>query len=416
MEDRPNPAWDDCYHRSLNRIRIPRFPPLVWLLLTGTLLTRSVFFMVWPFLAVLLDRQFRLPPAQIGSILTLASAAGVPLGFYSGNLSDRFGRPRIITTACAVTTAAFVILATARTVSGFAVGAFLVGLCRGAIESPTNALIADLTEEAANRELAFHARYFLINVGGAVGPLTGFLFGLTARQPTFWITGLIYSLYTIGLVSGFRKMPQVPHHAAERARLQLVIRVLRNDSPFLFLLLANFLSMLAYAQQESTLVQYLNLNGPDVVLKLYTALIFTNTLTIVCFQFPLLRLLRAIDFYTRAYTGLALFAAGFVIFALLPVHTFSGWILGMWVLSMGEAILFPTLNLQVDRMAPAHLKGSYFGASALGGLGFAVGPLVGGFLLQYIGGSPTFAFTALLTGLGGLSYWKSSRVAAHAAQ
>ena len=366
--------------------------------------------MVWPFLAILLDRQFHLRPSQIGSILTLASAAGVPLGFYSGNLSDRFGRRSIITSACAITMAAFLILATATTVGGFVAGAFLVGLCRGAIESPSNALLADLIEEPATRELAFHARYFLINVGGAVGPLTGFLFGLTARQITFWITGLIYGVYTVALVVSFRGTEVVPRQAAAQARLGLVIRILRQDTPFLLLLLANFLSMLAYAQQESTLVQYLNLNGRDIVLKLYTSLIFTNTLTIVLFQFPLLRMLRAVDFYARAYVGLVLFAAGFMTYALLPVHSFAGWILGMWILSLGEAVLFPTLNLQVDRMAPSHLKGSYFGASALGGLGFAVGPLVGGFLLQFVGGPQTFGITALLTGLGGLSYWNSSRV------
>jgi MFS family permease len=176
-------------------------------------------------------------------------------------------------------------------------------------------------------------------------------------------------------------------------------------------LLANFLAMVAYAQQESTLVQYLNLKGHDIVLGLFTALILTNTLTIILFQFPLLRLLRGVDLYARAYAGLALFAAGFVTYALLPIHNYLGWIAATWILSMGEAILFPTLNLQVDRIAPSHLKGSYFGASALSGLGFSLGPLMGGFLLQYVGGPMTFAITAIITAVGGLSYWQSSQVA-----
>ena len=366
--------------------------------------------MVWPFLAVLFERQFHLAPSQIGSILTLASTAGVPIGFYSGNLSDRFGRRNIITTACAGTTAAFLILATSTSVRGYILGAFLVGLCRGAIESPSNALIADCIEAAELRERAFHVRYFLINVGGAVGPLTGFLFGLTARQVTFWITSLTYAIYTAVLLSAFRGGEPAIHRAKEQARLRNVIRVLRSDSPFLLLLLANFLGLLAYAQQESTLVQYLNLNGREIVLKLFTALMLTNTLTIVLFQFPLLRLMRGVGFYGRAYIGLALFASGFVTYALLPVHRFGGWIFGTWLLSLGEAILFPTLNLQVDRMAPSHLKGSYFGASALGQLGFSIGPLMGGLMLQWAGGPPTFLTAALLTGLGGVSYWASSRV------
>ncbi|MGL6469163.1 hypothetical protein ACSZNP_18460 [Aeromonas hydrophila] len=46
----------------------------------------------------------------------------------------------------------------------------------------------------------------------------------------------------------------------------------------------------------------------------------------------------------------------------------------MFLLSVGEAVLFPLFNVLIDEMAPAHLKGSYFGASALAGLGWALSP------------------------------------------
>jgi MFS family permease len=389
---------------------LPAFPPLVWVVLAGTLLTRTAFFMVWPFLAVLLERQFHLPPSQIGTILTIASAAGIPVGFWSGHLSDRFGRRGVLIAGCVGTVGAFLILATATTVYSYALGAFLVGLCRVAIETTCNALIADSIEEQRIRESAFNSRYFLINVGGAIGPLVGFLFGLSARQVTFWIACLVYGLYTLLLVTVYRGPELVRSRAREETTISNMVRTLGSDPRFLLLLLANFLAMVAYAQQESTLVQYLNLKGRDIVLGLFTALMLTNTLTVIAFQFPLLRLLRSFDLFVRAYAGLGLFAAGFVTYALLPIHSYLGWIAGTWILSIGEAILFPTLNLQVDRMAPSHLKGSYFGASALSGLGFSVGPLVGGYLLQYVGGPMTFVVTALLTTLGALSYWQSSRM------
>ena len=50
----------------------------------------------------------------------------------------------------------------------------------------------------------------------------------------------------------------------------------------------------------------------------------------------------------------------------------------------------------------------------LSNLGFAAGPLIGGAMLQMLGGPKTFAFTVLIIGLGGLSYWQSSRMAAPA--
>jgi MFS family permease len=80
-----------------------------------------------------------------------------------------------------------------------------------------------------------------------------------------------------------------------------------------------------------------------------------------------------------------------------------------WVLSVGEVILFPTLQLQVDRMAPPYMKGSYFGAAGLSGLGFGLGPFAGGFMLQHLGGPITFGLTACCSVLAGVCCRAASR-------
>jgi MFS family permease len=386
-------------------IQLTAFPPLVQILLAGTFLTRTAFFMVWPFLAVILLRDFHLSPSQIGSILAGASVAGSLMGFYFGNLSDRFGRRNIMIAGCAGSVVAFVALATARGVLWYSVGAVLVALCRSGIETPGGALISEGIEEQAARELAFHPRYFLANVGGAVGPLMGFMVGLAAQQTTFFLTALAYLVFAGALVIGFRRAPgKVSPHAKEEARLSKVIGTLRHDHCFLMLIIASFLAYAAYAQVEFTLVQYLNLTGSKAGVGLVTALVATNGLTIIVFQFPLLRLLRPFDLYVQIYAGLTLFIAGFVSYVFLPMDSYPGWILGTWVLSMGEAILFPTLNLQADRMASGRLRGSYFGALTLSNL-------MGGVMLQMVGGPKTFSLTVRIIILGGLSYWQSSRMA-----
>ena len=111
----------------------------------------------------------------------------------------------------------------------------------------------------------------------------------------------------------------------------------------------------------------------------------------------------------RIYIGLALFGAAFLVYAVLPVTRMLPWVVVTWVLSIGEAIVFPTLQLQTDSHAQGALRGSYFGAAALGGLGFGAGPIVGGYLLGRVGGGWTFTLTALSIAVCGWCYRQSSR-------
>src|SRR5690606_7485557 len=108
--------------------------------------------------------------------------------------------------------------------------------------------------------------------------------------------------------------------------------------------------------------------------------------TIVVFQFPLLKLTAGISPFLRAMIGVALFAAGFLGFSLTPVEPPFPLLVAMFIMSLGEAILFPTMNIIIDRLAVPEMKGSYFGAFSFSVFGFALAPLVGGGLLYWFGG------------------------------
>jgi MFS family permease len=385
------------------------FPPLVWTVLLGTLMTRTAFFMVWPFLAIILEREFHLSPSEVGSILGTAFLSSAFVGFYAGNVSDRFGRQPVMLAGCLSAIAAYATLAVAPSVTAYTLGAFCAGFSRAVLDAPGKAVIADYIDHQRTRDMAFHARYFLINVGGALGPLLGLAFGLSARQGTFWVTAAAYTLFAAVVLLAFRRAPERAHISGRTATSMVeAISIMKSDRQFLLLLLAMTLTMFAYAQQESTLIQHVSREGGGLAVTLVTALVVTNAVTVVIFQFPLLRALAGVDPYVRTYIGLALFAAAFVGYALLPVSDLLPWVGVTWLLSVGEVILFPTLQLQVDRMAPPDMKGSYFGAAGLSSLGFGLGPFAGGFMLQHMGGPATFSLTALAVVLGGVCCRRAS--------
>jgi len=391
--------------------RTRQFTPLVWVIIFGTFLTRTTFFMVWPFLAIILYEKFALSPARIGLILSMSGASGTLLGFWIGHLSDRIGRKRIMLVGTAINMLGFSVMAVADTVPLYTTAVILVGMARAFLEAPGKALISDALPERSVRELAFHLRYFMLNVGAAIGPLAGLKLGLTAQQHTFWITASTYLLLGFALTWAFRRFVSTNRTTLVVERFSDTVRILRSDKAFLALIIANLFIMLTYSQIEATLVQYIQLLHFADAKVLYTWLITTNAVTIVVCQFPVLRLIERFELHVRVIMGVTLFGVAFSAFAVIPGDATWLWIANMVVLSVGETILFPTLNIQIDRMAPSHLKGSYFGAAALAGFGFSLGPLVGGLLLGYFqSGVIWWLFGATQVGVI-LLYLKAVRVA-----
>lgn len=52
------------------------------------------------------------------------------------------------------------------------------------------------------------------------------------------------------------------------------------------------------------------------------------------------------------------------------------------IFSIAEAIVYPNLNIQIDRLAPEKHRGAYLGASSLIILGLSIGPIISGFFLK----------------------------------
>ncbi|WP_116365795.1 MDR family MFS transporter [Parahaliea mediterranea] len=378
------------------------FPPLVWIILVGSFFGRGTYFMVWPFLAILLYEKFNLGAAQIGLILSASAVGAAVLGFYVGALSDRHGRRSILLAGTAINTLAFAVLAFAESLPAFVAAMTLCSIGRAIWEPPSSALIGDLLKERRQRELALQLRYFLINAGAAMGPIVGVWAGLSAQQSTFGLTALSYLALNLAFVWAFAHTAsgrQARQRRDRTASFRGTLAVLRRDHMFLVVILANVLALFIYAQMDSSLVQYLTRAEAPNLVALISSLILVNAVTVIVLQFPLLSLMSGMPTNQRIVIGLVILAAGQLWVALNPVTFIYGWLGATFVVSVAEAILFPTMSVQIDQMAPDHLRGSYFGASSFYSLGWSLAPLAGGIVLELWSGPVLFGAMFLLCGL-----------------
>jgi MFS family permease len=361
--------------------------------LFGAFITRGSFYMVWPFLSIILYKRFGISATEVGLILSFAALISVFIGFVGGTLSDKIGRHQLMYTSGVLYVFSFFYLAQASTITEYVVVITLCSIAKALWEPPTSALIGDIVPDTQTRELAMQMRYFVVNVGAAVGPLAGVWFGLTGEQSSFYITSGAFACLLVIIYFGFKAHDKAEHkdnllnekeealksNKASDSSFKSTLNILKQDRLLQCLIVANILCMLIYAQMDTSLIQYLTrAEVPDLIL-LISSMIVANSLLIICCQFILLKMMSSMTLENRIQVGLLLLAASQVWFAVNPLDFFWGWIGAVLVMGIAEAILFPTMNVHIDRLAPPHLRGAYFGAASFYSLGFAIAPLLGGF-------------------------------------
>ncbi len=367
----------------------------MWIILFGDFITRGSYYMVWPFLAVILYQKFNLAATEVGLILSVAAVISVCIGFFGGALSDLLGRKKVMFSSGIVYVLSFVMLAFVDSVPGYVLVITLCSMSKAIWDPPTQALVADILPDVQVRELALQARYFIVNVGCAIGPMIGVYYGVTGQQSTFLLTAATFALWLMLLVFGMAQHGDIEEHKqATQHRLRDTWKVLFQDKLLQCLIVANIICMFVYAQMDSTLIQYLTRAEVPELMKLISSMILANALVIITSQFVLLKMMTRLTLTQRIQIGLVMLAISQLWMMLNPVTAFWGWIGAVIIMSLAEAILFPTMNVQIDRLAPKHLRGAYFGAASFYLIGFAMAPLGGGLILDLLSGPWVFGIGA----------------------
>ncbi len=382
------------------------FNKSVWFILLSGFCISFVSQMVWPFMALILYRKFNLNEFEIGLYLAFAVTVRAISGFYIGNLSDRIGRRVIILIGFMISTSGAFILAYADNLYFMLLGSTCVTVAFGMVQNPSKALMTDMMENRDVKDLALQLKFFFHNAALALGPAIGAYLGIAGQQSTFYYTGtVVFIVFLVGLYIFNIEKPPKRTKSGQDQSFKALFALLAKDHAFMIFVLAYALSLVAYMQVQAGLLQYLRLSNITPIEQIYANLLMINGLVIIIFQFPMMHLLRKLKPMDRVSIAVSLFFISYMLYALFTQN--GGYMLyvAMLFLALGEVILFPTIMILVDRMAPEHLKGSYFGAAGLTSFGVAAAPLIGGYLLQNYGGMILWLAMAGISIMVGLLFY-----------
>ncbi|MEW6483811.1 MFS transporter [Tatumella ptyseos] len=375
------------------------FPVAVHSLLFFTLVIRFSYFMAWPFIAVIMTRNYHMSPIAIGLAMTSSALFSAVLGMYGGHISDRLGRRVILMLGCGFSALGYILLAQATGIILFIIGLMIIGVSFAWVDPPLRALMSDLLGDRRRRALALQLRYYLVNIAAVFGPLVGIAFGLTSQKGTFLITGLSYVPFFVYVLLFIPagKLQKDPQQGSDvTIKIHTVTGIIARDKIYIAALLCSILCSIVFMHYEAILPQYILRFNSNAAVRLITLILVTNACTVLFFQTFMTRFLTNVPLPKRILLGGAIFAVSQLCFFCVRTPDIWPWLMVTAVFSVGEAILMPNLNILLDQLAPAEYRGAYLGASMLSTLGIAAGPLIGGVMLA-LTGAGVFICTMLLS-------------------
>ena len=347
-----------------------RLPPAVRLLIAGALVNRIGGFII-PYLAIVLRREFRLSPSEVGLLLTAYGVGSLVSVLVGGVLADRLGRRLAMMASLFGGGGLACLMGLAPSIRVFIPMLIAFGFVADLYRPAASSVIGDLLAPA-QRAVGFAALRTAINLGFAVGMAVGGLLADWSWRVMFLadgVTTLLYGLIIYLFVPETR--PAAPAAASARPP--------SGPSPWrdpvcLQLALVSFCFALAFHTNVTALPLTITVTA-DYPAPVYGCLVGLNGLLIVLFEISATEALRRVRRLRVAALGMLLVGVGYGITGYVLHWAWFFLTVVLW--TAGEILSTPQKLAFIADWSPPESRGRYLSLiQATWSLATAVNPIL----------------------------------------
>jgi MFS family permease len=368
-------------------------PRQFWVLAAGIFVFLVGVEMTYPYETLYLNGELGVSMTTLGIILGVTLLATLPMQVAGGALCDKVGRRPVLIVAILGSMTLYVGLGLTRDLALIvALIAFEAAFGWAQFITASNAMIADVTTMEQRTE-AYSVSRVALNAGITVGPLLAL--PLLAADPSyrlnFFASGIVCAVFLLIVVLRLRETrPETVEAVSLTAAFRGYGAVLRDRHMLRFCLIA-LLPLYAFGQIWATMpVMLADLHS--VTPQRWSAAMIAYGISVVVLQYPVIRALRDADHMLLLSLSCVAVGAGVGVAAFAPWPATLACIVSI---AFGIVLLLPIASTVASRLAPAGLRGRYMGMWTMVYMGgYALGPLLGGWALDALGGRAAFAAVA----------------------
>lgn len=368
---------------------------LLGTLLLGVFWIKAAALLSMPFLTLYLYKNAHISPTMIGIIVGTQPIAYCISSIFSGHLSNIFKKQTLILVSVFIGMVSFlgfycagIFLAGTTLLIALALMNVLNGVSAALFSPVVRAVLTELAQTTEQNIQYLHLRYLIINIGAVVGPLIGAYAGVAGGLGAFFLTGILYAVYGVMLIIVLNKYlitdnsenTQLLTHE-DKPNLLTALSYLFTNKKFMGLMLSITIFSISYVQFTTTLGIVVNQNIVNGTL-FFSWLISFNAIVVLILQPLIYRIVKSKDQKAVALYGYI----AFIIIGLLPIVLPIGkaaliiFVLG---LTLAEILIFPTSSILISEFTSKKYHGMAYGIIELSSLGTAIGPALGGLILDH---------------------------------
>lgn len=373
-----------CYCYCKGAFFMPR---ALWLLIIGMAVNVTGNSFLWPLNTIYIHDHLGKSLSMAGVVLMLNSAASVIGNLYGGSLFDKIGGFKSILLGICISLSALIGLTFWHGWPEYIIFLTIIGFGSG-VTFPAMYAMAGMVWKEGGRK-AFNAVYIAQNLGVAVGASLGGVLADYSFELIFLANTVMYIIFLLIAVFGYKGISTGIAKQANSLQDAALVKGRKNLYALLILCLGYLLCWVGYVQWMTTIASYTQ--EINISLSQYSLLWTINGALIVLGQ-PLLNgLLKrlATTLKIQILIGIAIFIVSFLIAG--NASAFSGFIVAMIILTIGEMFIWPAVPTIAFDLAPKGREGFYQGivnSTATGGR--MIGPLLGGLLVDLYSMSALF--------------------------
>lgn len=362
-------------------------PRSLWLLIIGMAVNVTGSSFLWPLNTIYIHDYLGRSLSVAGVVLMLNSGASVIGNLYGGNLFDKIGGYKSILLGIWITLLALIGLSIWHDWPEYIIFQIIIGFGSGIIFPSMYAMAGTVWKEGGRK--SFNALYVAQNLGVAIGAALGGLVADYSFQLIFLANTIMYVIFLLIAVFGYKGIAAGTAMHANNTKLQAVVKSRKNLQALLILCTGYLLCWVAYVQWQTTIASFTQ--QIHISLTQYSLLWTVNGALIVIGQ-PLLngvmkRLTSSLKL--QMLIGIGIFILSFLVAG--KASAFSGFLVGMIILTIGEMFIWPAVPTVAFALAPKGREGFYQGivnSTATGGR--MIGPILGGMLVDLYSMSTLF--------------------------